>query len=47
MQPHIVKGVLDPDGNLVARNEPRELRILPEAVDPLTAAGMKRILCVG
>jgi cell division protein FtsI (penicillin-binding protein 3) len=45
VQPHIIKGVLDPDGNVVTRNNPRELRILPEAIDPLTAAGMKRILC--
>jgi len=45
VQPHVVKGWLDVEGNVVSREQPRELRMLPEAVDPLTAAGMKRILC--
>ena len=45
VQPHVVKGWLDPQGNIVSREQPKELRMLPEAIDPLTAAGVKRILC--
>ena len=43
--PRIVKGVLDADGNLVARTPKTDLKLLPQAVDPVTAAQVKRVLC--
>jgi cell division protein FtsI (penicillin-binding protein 3) len=45
IDPRIVKGTLDADGNLVRKNEPRSLKMLPQAIDPITATAMKRILC--
>jgi cell division protein FtsI/penicillin-binding protein 2 len=45
VQPRILKGVLDAEGNVVSRNETKGLQLLPEAIDPITAAEMKRALC--
>src|SRR5207248_9413376 len=45
IEPHIIKGVLDEQGNIISRTEPKALRLLPQAIDPITATGMKRILC--
>src|SRR5207244_2722036 len=45
VQPHLIKGILDQDGNVVSRARSDELTMMPEAVDPITAATMKRILC--
>jgi cell division protein FtsI/penicillin-binding protein 2 len=44
VQPRIVKGVLDADGTLIAQNQGAEIRMLPQVVDPVTAAEVKRIL---
>ncbi|MBA3272385.1 MAG: penicillin-binding protein 2 [Chthoniobacterales bacterium] len=44
VQPRIVKGVLDADGNIVARTPAKDLKLMPEAVDPVTAAEVKRVL---
>jgi cell division protein FtsI (penicillin-binding protein 3) len=43
--PRIMKGVLAVDGSVVSRTPPQSLKMLPEVVDPTTAAGMKRLLC--
>src|SRR5204863_3145949 len=43
--PHLVKGILNADGEVVSRDAPRGLNMLPEVIDPVTAATMKRILC--
>ncbi len=43
--PRILKGVLDAEGNVVSRNENKGLKLMPEAIDPMTAAEMKRTLC--
>src|SRR5688572_9004232 len=43
--PRIVKGVLDADGGVVARTPKTDLEMLPQAIDPVTAAQVKRILC--
>ncbi|MGH7178980.1 MAG: peptidoglycan D,D-transpeptidase FtsI family protein, partial [Tepidisphaeraceae bacterium] len=45
VQPRVIKGVLDADGAVVSRNPPGPLNQLPQAIDPVTAAQMKRILC--
>jgi cell division protein FtsI/penicillin-binding protein 2 len=45
VQPHVIKGWLDAEGSVVARQQTKDLHMLPEAIDPLSAAGMKRILC--
>ena len=45
IEPRIVRGVLDAEGNIVERNPPPNIRMLPQAIDPQTATGMKRILC--
>lgn len=43
--PRIVKGVLDADGGVVARTSKTDLQLLPQAIDPVTAAQVKRVLC--
>jgi cell division protein FtsI (penicillin-binding protein 3) len=45
VQPRVVKGVLDAEGNIIERTPPTNIRMLPQAIDPQTATGMKRILC--
>jgi len=45
VQPQIVKGVLDADGNIIAHQRPRTLRELPQAVDPAAVSQIKRVLC--
>jgi cell division protein FtsI/penicillin-binding protein 2 len=45
VQPHIIKGVLDQQGNVVDRTRSSDLTMMPEAIDPITAATVKRILC--
>jgi cell division protein FtsI/penicillin-binding protein 2 len=45
VSPHLIKGVLNSDGDVVSRNAPKALDMLPEVIDPVTAATMKRILC--
>jgi cell division protein FtsI/penicillin-binding protein 2 len=45
VQPTIVKGVLDADGRVVSRVKPPRIDMMPEAVDPLTAMEIKRVLC--
>lgn len=45
VQPHIIKGVLDANGSVVTRSTPTDLKLLPEAVDPITAAEVRRVLC--
>ncbi len=45
IDPRLVKGFLDAEGNIVSRTEPKALKLMPQAIDPLTAAAMKRILC--
>jgi cell division protein FtsI/penicillin-binding protein 2 len=45
VQPTIVKGLLDADGRVVSRVQPPRIDMMPEAVDPMTAAEVKRVLC--
>ena len=45
VKPRVLKGVLDAEGNVVLRNEAHGLQLLPEAIDPITAAEVKRTLC--
>jgi cell division protein FtsI/penicillin-binding protein 2 len=45
VKPRIVKGVLDADGGVVARVPKAELKLMPQAIDPLTAAQIKRVMC--
>jgi cell division protein FtsI/penicillin-binding protein 2 len=42
--PHLIKGELDADGNVIERRSPEKLELLPEVIDPVTAAEVKRIL---
>jgi cell division protein FtsI/penicillin-binding protein 2 len=42
--PHLIKGVLDADGNVIARAHRPDLELLPQVIDPVTAAEVKRIL---
>jgi len=44
VQPRIIKGILDDDGSVVARYAQPQLKDLPEAVDPVSAAQIRRIL---
>lgn len=45
VQPRILKGVLDAEGQVVARNQPQRLEQLPLALDPKAADTVRRILC--
>ena len=45
VQPRIIKGTLDADGNLLDRNDPKPLKLMPQAIDHLTSLAVKRILC--
>jgi cell division protein FtsI/penicillin-binding protein 2 len=45
VKPTLVRGVLDPDGRLISKNKPDRLEMMPEVLDPITAAEVKRILC--
>ena len=45
VQPQIIKGVLDPDGNIIAHQRPKSLRELPQVVDPVAVSQLKRVLC--
>lgn len=42
--PRIVKGVLDENGQIISKTPETGLSMLPEVVDPITAAQVKRIL---
>jgi len=42
--PHLIKGMLDADGNVIARAHQTDLKMLPQVIDEVTAAEMKRIL---
>jgi len=45
VRPTLIKGYLDADDHVVPRVKPADFRMLPEALDPMTAAEMKRIMC--
>lgn len=45
VKPTLLKGFLDPDGRVIPRERPTDLPMLPEVLDPVTAAEMKRIMC--
>jgi cell division protein FtsI/penicillin-binding protein 2 len=44
VQPSIIRGVLDEDGNVVERSKPHELKDMPEVIDPMSAAQIRRVL---
>jgi cell division protein FtsI/penicillin-binding protein 2 len=45
VRPTLVRGVLDADGRLVSKIQPGKLELMPEAIDPTTAAEMRRVMC--
>jgi cell division protein FtsI (penicillin-binding protein 3) len=53
VQPTLIKGTLDAGGKVVTKNVARnvgpskspDLQMMPEVLDPMTAAEMKRVLC--
>jgi cell division protein FtsI (penicillin-binding protein 3) len=44
VQPRIVKGILEEDGRVASHAPATSLKMLPEVIDPITAAEVKRIL---
>ena len=44
VDPRLVKGFLDAEGNIVSRTQQKALKLFPQAIDPYTAAGMRRIM---
>ncbi|HTL29577.1 MAG TPA: penicillin-binding protein 2, partial [Tepidisphaeraceae bacterium] len=44
VDPHLIKGVLDSDGEIVSRTKPSQLELMPEAVDRATSLEVRRIL---
>jgi cell division protein FtsI (penicillin-binding protein 3) len=44
VQPRIVKGILEENGRIASQTEPAALKMMPEVVDPITAAEVKRVL---
>jgi cell division protein FtsI/penicillin-binding protein 2 len=45
VQPHLLRGTLDPDGEVLSNARPVEFDHLPQAIDPATAVELRRILC--
>jgi cell division protein FtsI (penicillin-binding protein 3) len=45
VQPTIVRGVLDSDGQIISKRKADALELLPEVIRPETAAEMRRVLC--
>lgn len=45
VKPTLVRGVLDADGHIISKIKPGKLEMMPEVIDPITAAEMKRVLC--
>ncbi len=45
VKPTLVRGVLGDDGRVIAKTKPGQLEMMPEVLDPMTAAEMKRVLC--
>jgi cell division protein FtsI/penicillin-binding protein 2 len=45
VKPRLVRGLLDVDGNVVAREAMQRLEMCPQVVDEKTAAVVRRILC--
>jgi len=45
VQPHIVEGTLDPDGNVLLKNPPPPFDQLPQVLDEKTSIELRRILC--
>ena len=45
VKPTLVRGFLDTDGHVTPKIKPTPLQMLPEVIDPITAAEMKRIMC--
>ncbi|HEV7301756.1 MAG TPA: penicillin-binding protein 2 [Tepidisphaeraceae bacterium] len=43
--PRLVKGVLDSEGNIIARPTKPNANLLPEVIDPTSAAWMRRVMC--
>ncbi|MEA2707446.1 MAG: hypothetical protein QOF78_47 [Phycisphaerales bacterium] len=44
VDPRLVKGFLDAEGNIVSKTETKQLKLYPQAIDIYTAAGMRRIM---
>jgi cell division protein FtsI (penicillin-binding protein 3) len=44
VQPRLIKGVLDGDGRLISATQTAKLQMLPEVIDPITAAEVKRVM---
>jgi cell division protein FtsI (penicillin-binding protein 3) len=45
VKPHVLKGVLDPDGQIIQHDTPRPLQDLPHPIDTDAAQTIRRILC--
>src|SRR5688572_909586 len=44
VQPRLIKGVLDQDGRMISATQTTKLQMLPEVIDPVTAAEVKRVM---
>ena len=45
VQPTLIRGVLDSNGQLISRYKPTQLEVLPQVIDAQTAAEVKQIMC--
>ena len=45
IEPRIIKGTLDAEGNIISHTEPTQLQLMPQAIDLVTSVEVKRILC--
>ena len=45
VKPTLIKGFLDSEGAVVPTTPPTAFKMLPEVLDPITAAEMKRVMC--
>jgi cell division protein FtsI (penicillin-binding protein 3) len=45
VEPRVIRGYLDADGNTIREKKPTDFNLLPQVIDPQTATQVKRILC--
>jgi cell division protein FtsI/penicillin-binding protein 2 len=45
VSPHLIKGIVDADGNVIASDRKTDLNSMPQVISPQIAAEVKRILC--
>ena len=45
VKPTLIRGILDSDGGVISKSRPEQLEVLPQVIDPQTAAELRQVLC--